>query len=125
MGTASTKAAQWFILDLRSFVNCGKAWHRSQSPSPSSRREEKQPTLVQSTLAEDAQLTKAQMRWLRARPGREVIITRGNPNGSGESWEVVVVEDDKAIVAVRGECRRDTLEKAFSALGSGFLNGET
>lgn len=118
MGSANATAAQWFLLELRDFIRCGKAWHRHPSTSPNQARE-------RNNQERDQRLANAQEQWLRARPGREIIITRGNSNQRNDSWEVVFVEDDKALFAVRGSCRADTLRKALAELGLLRPNDDT
>jgi hypothetical protein len=57
--------------------------------------------------------------WLAARPGREVIEIVRRPIHGKELWEVVLVEDDKALVTVRADSRKQALTHAMVAVGYG------
>ena len=57
--------------------------------------------------------------WLAARHGREVIEIVNLPVHGKETWEIVLVEDDKGLVTVRADNRDLALKRAMAAIGYG------
>jgi hypothetical protein len=57
--------------------------------------------------------------WLAARPGREVLEVASLTAHGKEVWEIVLVEDDKGLIAVRADSRELALKRAMAAIKNG------
>lgn len=117
MGYASTKAPLLLLLGLRSNASRGSTAIPS-AVAPTTLASDRLTCLTQKVDPErEARLIRVKERWLRARPGREVTIVRGGSSRTNDVWEVVLIEDDKAIAAARGESCADALRGALAGLG--------
>jgi hypothetical protein len=120
MGVAKKDAPQWLSFGANSYVRRGQAWYPHEVATTILAREQYPVSVDRGDPKQEARLLSLIERWHQARRGREVIVKRGALERATEAWEVVFVEDDKGLVAVRASTYVEAMKRAIAAMGTAF-----